>query len=63
MEEWRRKLHDLLEGKTRLFEEDYRITYRCKYKTNGMWVEGKIDFKNKEIVDRQGNILRRDLGI
>ena len=59
VEEWRDKLNDYLEGKVKLFEQDYVHGVPCKYKSNGKKIKAKIDFENKIIYDLKGNILRR----
>jgi len=59
MEEWRDKLNDLLEGRIKLFEEDYKITYKCRYKVNGKWIKAKIDMEHGIIYDMKGNEIRR----
>jgi len=59
MEEWRDKLNDLLEGRIKLFEEDYVHGDPCRYKKDGKWVKAKIDMKKKIIYGLDGEILRR----
>lgn len=59
MEEWRDKLNDLLEGRIKLFESNYKITYRCRYKVNGRWVRAKIDLEHGVVYDLRGNEIRR----
>jgi len=59
VEKWRDKLNDYLEGKVRLFEEDYVHGEPCRYKKDGRWILAKIDVGNKVIYDLKGNVLRR----
>ncbi|KEI16851.1 hypothetical protein Z959_08430 [Clostridium novyi B str. ATCC 27606] len=57
--EWRDKLNDYLEGKLKLFEQDYVHGTPCTLKRNKKRIKAKIDFENKIIYDLKGNILRR----
>ncbi len=57
--EWRDKLNDYLEGRIKLFEEDYKVTYPCRYKRNGEWIIAKIDMDHGIVYDLKGNELRR----
>ena len=58
MENWRTRLNDLLEGRTQLFEENYKIKYPCKYWSNGKKTKAQICFETGEIfVD--GQVVRK----
>lgn len=59
MEEWRGKINDILEGRTKLFESNYKITCKCRYKVNGKWLKAKIDIEHGVIYDLKGNEIRR----
>lgn len=59
MKNWRDKLNDLLEGRVKLFKEDYSIRYKCRYKVNGKWILAKIDMDHKIIYGLDGQELRR----
>ncbi|WP_243129281.1 hypothetical protein [Hathewaya massiliensis] len=58
LETWRERLDSLLDGKTKLFEEDYKIKYPCKYKINGEKVQAQICFETGEIFVK-GEVVRR----
>lgn len=59
MQSWRERLNDLLEGKIKLFEEDYVPGEVCRYKKNGVWIKAKIDMKEKVVYGLDGQVLRR----
>lgn len=52
-------IQDFLSGRHKLFEEDYKITYRCRYKVDGLWVRAKIDMDNGIVYDLNGQVIRR----
>lgn len=58
MNGWRDKLNDLLEGKKKFFEEDYKIKYPCLYKIDGKKHKAQICFDTGEIfID--GQVVRK----
>lgn len=59
MENWRDKLNDILEGKVKLYEEDYSIRLKYRYKINGRWILAKIDMDHGVVYDLKGNEIRR----
>ena len=52
-------LEEFLAGKVKLFERDYKITCKCRYKKNGRWTRAKIDLDNKIIYSIDGKVIRR----
>ncbi|BDR82533.1 hypothetical protein [Clostridium tetani] len=59
MEAWRENLEKYFNGGIKLFEEDYKITCKCRYRKNGKWILAKIDMEHGIIYSRKGKVLRR----
>lgn len=51
MENWRDKVNEFLDDleNGRLFEQNYKVTYPCRFKISGKWLNAKICFKTGEI--------------